>query len=84
MLSLDMNKAIAEKYLDGYEGGLAWPDDWEDHSPGGPWVPSLGYGPNEKQRVMHEQYAAENKAWLAGWKEGHDKKIATGRKNPRR
>jgi hypothetical protein len=65
--------------------GLNWPDAWESHGkPGGPWVPSIGYSTDPKWIATCQQAAAERKAWLAGWEEGHNEKIVTNRVNPMR
>jgi hypothetical protein len=66
---------IKKFYKDGFRSGLYWSDAWEDHTPGGPWVPS---------RRDNTQAREENKAWLEGWNAGHTQKILTKQVNPMR
>jgi hypothetical protein len=75
---------VLRQFNDGLISGLNWSDAWENTTPGGPWVPSIGHSRDPKWIAACEQAAAEQKAWLAGWKEGHAEKIATGRINPLR
>lgn len=60
-----------EAYVEGYDCGMTWPDAWEGHTPGGPWVPS---GDREAWRLRD--------LWLDGWEAGHTEKLRTGRSNP--
>jgi hypothetical protein len=72
-------------FNDGLMSGLNWPDVWEDHKPGGPWVPSISYKPADPKWVAKCQQAEANrKAWLEGWEEGHHEKVVTNRVNPMR
>lgn len=51
-----------DKYLEGYNSGLNWPDKWEKSRPGGPYVSAT------------QQSLDENRLWLKGWDSGHKEK----------
>lgn len=59
--------SIKQKWVEGYECGLSWPDAWDGHpEPGGPFVSHTKYA---------SQSAAENRAWREGWRKGHFEKL---------
>lgn len=60
-----------EGYDEGFDRGLNWPDKWESHGePGGPF---RGCSRFEALRKANLAYCD---AWLRGWREGHEKKLA--------
>lgn len=62
-----LNKGIVDKYLEGFKSGVEWPDRWEDHKPGGPYVSGSKFDGGQSAR--------ENEAWKLGWEDGHALKI---------
>lgn len=71
---------VAEKWNEGYQIGLTWPDIWDKHpEPGGPFIDG-----RSRNDGIREQSVAENKAWREGWRKGHADKLSSKRSNPPR
>ena len=66
----DVNPAalrVIDRFLEGYECGFTWSDEWGHQNvgePGGPWI-YRGSDENKK-----EQSDLENRMWRQGWRQG--------------
>lgn len=66
MIPVDMNE-LEESYVDGYETGLTWKDNYR---PGGPWYFGASERDSDRTRAVAEQLRGNHDAWLQGWTDG--------------